>query len=735
MLASINYTLSANTENLTLVGSTNINVTGSEFDNVLTGNAGNNVLSGGAGNDILNGVSGSDQLFGGAGDDTYIVSDSAATIIEAADEGTDLVKASLSQTLSANVENLTLTGSADINGTGNDQNNNLIGNIGANILSGGAGNDLLSGGLGDDTLMGGAGDDTYFYQPGDGTDVIVDTQGHNTLRVGGGLNEWGLEADRVNDDMVVHVIGANEYITLSQWFSQPDGVINTIEFDDGTRLDRKGIEMLINRPPVVSNDSFTVYEDGGAVSLPYTNLLANDTDPNPGDHLTVVSVGSSVVGATVTMQNGEVIYDIGSSFQELGQGDVLQDSFSYTISDDKGATATGLVEVGIIGVNDAPVTTPDNAFLTEDLLTSVSGNVLTNDTDIDAGTVLSVAAPGSYTGTYGAFELAADGSYLYALNSTAHDVQSLGRTAEAADQFDYAATDGLAVTPSTLKLAIKGINDAPIISKPLADQDLTYNKPFSWQMPSDSFIDIDKGDALTYTATLADGSALPEWLQFDASTGTFSGWTPKQIGTMEVRVSATDNVAATGSTEGSLSVSDVFSLTVSHGNEGLGNGQDAAPAGHDYNQNDGLLNSKLGSDSLPLADDLGTTTTPAASTNVSSTTAGMSQDTATGQPGNYLDVEQLDEYLNEFDKTVFVNNVNMAAQWQKISNALAHDLANLGNAEANSHRLGADTGFGRDMAGTLGSTQAFTMDTTLASGNCGTELKGFNGLQEGMKRM
>jgi hypothetical protein len=142
---------------------------------------------------------------------------------------------------------------------------------------------------------------------------------------------------------------------------------------------------------------------------------------------------------------------------------------------------------------------------------------------------------------------------------------------------------------STLDITVTGTDHAPIVAKPLADVDVNFNKSFSFKIPANSFTDVDKGDTLTYTATLADGSALPSWVKFDASTGTFSGTGPKLVTSIDVRVTATDKVAATGSTVGSLSVSDVFVLSVGHGNEGVGNGEDGAPPGHDgdSNQNDG----------------------------------------------------------------------------------------------------------------------------------------------------
>ncbi|WP_395352726.1 beta strand repeat-containing protein [Variovorax sp. UC122_21] len=155
------YTLGANVENLTLTGIAAINGTGNALDNVITGNAASNTLTGGAGNDTLNGGAGTDTLIGGAGNDTYVVDIAGDVVTELANEGTDLVQSAITYTLGANVENLTLTGTAAINGTGNALDNVITGNAASNTLTSGAGNDTLDGGAGTDTLIGGAGNDVY----------------------------------------------------------------------------------------------------------------------------------------------------------------------------------------------------------------------------------------------------------------------------------------------------------------------------------------------------------------------------------------------------------------------------------------------------------------------------------------------------------------------------------------------------------------------------------------------
>src|SRR5262249_10720043 len=125
----------------------------------LIGNSGANVLDGGAG---------ADTMVGGAGNDTFLVDDSGDVLSENSSEGTDLVQSGVTWTLAANFENLTLTGSSNINGTGNSVANAITGNSGDNTLTGGTGND---------TLTGGSGSDAYIFNDGDGQDTITESAG------------------------------------------------------------------------------------------------------------------------------------------------------------------------------------------------------------------------------------------------------------------------------------------------------------------------------------------------------------------------------------------------------------------------------------------------------------------------------------------------------------------------------------------------------------------------------
>lgn len=191
VIASISWTLANNLENLTLTGTGDIDATGNAVGNLLTGNAGDN---------ILDGAAGADTLFGMGGDDIYLVDNLGDKIYETTTAtgstnagGNDTVITGLGWVLGRYIENLTLTGSANVDAAGNDLNN---------VLTGNAGNNQLNGGIGSDTLNGGAGDDVYLV---DSTgDVIGEAAGggNDTARVG------------INTGGVTYVLG--DYVETAQ---------------------------------------------------------------------------------------------------------------------------------------------------------------------------------------------------------------------------------------------------------------------------------------------------------------------------------------------------------------------------------------------------------------------------------------------------------------------------------------------------------------------------------------
>lgn len=197
VFASAKYELGANVEKLTLTGTANINGYGNELDNVLIGNSaantlegldgadalfgagGNDSLKGGAGNDSLDGGVGADTMVGSTGDDTYIVDNDGDVVTEKSDNGQggyDRVFSSVSYEILDEVEELTLTGNANLNATGNSGANTLNGNAGNNTINGGAGADIMKGGLGDDTYYVDNTKDDVVELAGEGTDTIISSR-------------------------------------------------------------------------------------------------------------------------------------------------------------------------------------------------------------------------------------------------------------------------------------------------------------------------------------------------------------------------------------------------------------------------------------------------------------------------------------------------------------------------------------------------------------------------------
>jgi VCBS repeat-containing protein len=240
-------------------GGGNDTLNGGAGNDILNSGAGKDILNGGAGNDTLDGGTGKDTMTGGLGDDTYRVNSSDDLIVENPNEGTDTVLSSVNYTLAANVENLTLTGTANLSGTGNALDNILIGNSGNNKLSGLDGNDTLTGKAGNDQLTGGSGQDWFTFDSptGNGIDKITDfNPADDTIGVEAAGFGGGLVAGTISDTQFV--LGTAAADASDRFiYNQSTGALF---FDvDGTGATAQTqIATLTTKPLISSGDIFAI---------------------------------------------------------------------------------------------------------------------------------------------------------------------------------------------------------------------------------------------------------------------------------------------------------------------------------------------------------------------------------------------------------------------------------------------------------------------------------------------
>jgi Ca2+-binding RTX toxin-like protein len=183
------------------IGAINPNITflpvvGTADADILSGGAGPDDLRGLAGADTLDGGTGNDLLSGGLGNDRYITDSTQDIVFENIGEGTDTVESSANYYLFANIENLTLTGSTNTFGVGNELDNVLTGNAGENLLIAGAGNDTVNGGGARDAIFGEDGADILNGEAG--VDYIVGGVGNDSIDGGADADElYGQDGDDI----------------------------------------------------------------------------------------------------------------------------------------------------------------------------------------------------------------------------------------------------------------------------------------------------------------------------------------------------------------------------------------------------------------------------------------------------------------------------------------------------------------------------------------------------------
>ncbi len=299
----VSYVQSGDTAGALAYGlSANDKITGSKFADYLQGFAGQDTLVGGLGDDTLS---------GGSGDDTYVVVSSADQVVE--DDGIDTVQSSIGYVLGAALENLTLSGTAAINATGNDAANVLTGNSAANLLTGLADNDTLDGKAGADRMIGGTGDDAYAVDNakdvvdeigGDGNDTVessisfvlptgvetliligsgassgtgnsignllIGNKGANKLDGQGGADT--MEGGAGSDTYVVDEVGDQVIETIAGTAGGTDLVLSAISFD----LSQTGLEHV---------EKLTLTGDAANDTDAIGNALDNTLTGNAADNL------------------------------------------------------------------------------------------------------------------------------------------------------------------------------------------------------------------------------------------------------------------------------------------------------------------------------------------------------------------------------------------------------------------------------------------------------------------
>jgi VCBS repeat-containing protein len=261
---------------------------------------------------------------------------------------------------------------------------------------------------------------------------------------------------------------------------------------DGDAQDSNALFVTVNGTndgPQAYSDNVSVSDngitdsDGATVSA---NVLSNDTDVDNGAELNVASVEGNIVdsdGITVYGNYGYLTIDSDGSYsytvtdETIDDGFVATENFDYVVSDEFGATDASNLYITVNGTNDAPEAFSDNNTVSDDGITydfgnSVSGNVLANDTDVDANDILYVAGVDNLNdsdigvmadsdgvfvaGNYGYLTIDSDGDYSYTVTD-----DSLAQGEVVTEAFGYVVTDGDATDSNALYITVTGTNDAP----------------------------------------------------------------------------------------------------------------------------------------------------------------------------------------------------------------------------------------------------------------------------------
>ena len=409
-------------------------------------------------------------------------------------------------------------------------------------LHGGAGSDELHGGTGNDVLSGGAGDDAYIFNKGDGVDTIIDSGAtdFNYIRFEADIRPEDIRHEWDGTTLVLHYSEGDAVRIENYYGSEGNPVILALAFEDGTVV---SLTEQMNRAPVAARqlDDTTATEDQDFSLILPADLFS---DPDASDEIRV----------SVRQANGDPLptwlsFDpVSRTLSGRPTNDHVGDlELVVEGRDHFGAFASTTFSITVQNTNDAPeVGTPlsdlraleDSAFS----FTLPAGSFR----DVDIGDEL------AYTATLANGDPLPDWLSFDAQTGTFSGTPANGDVGSVSVRLTATDLAGAQVS-QTFAIEVANVNDAPEVGVLLGNQSGRVGQPTRWQLPEGAFVDVDAGDVLSYSATLADGSALPGWLTFDAATGSFSG-TPATAGNYVLRVTATDLAGAQASQSFTLAV-------------------------------------------------------------------------------------------------------------------------------------------------------------------------------------